>query len=79
MDGWVQACANGRVGCMGGFIDGYGWFYGMGGFIDGWVYGMGGFMEWVGLWNWWVGCRNGKVVMYNFGGGPRGDPLFQAF
>ncbi len=31
--GWVQACSNGRV-------------VGMGGFIDGWVYGMGG---WVGL------------------------------
>ena len=24
-NGWVQACANGRVGGMGGFIDGYGW------------------------------------------------------
>jgi hypothetical protein len=33
VDGWVQACANGRVGCMGGFIDGYGWFYGMGGIV----------------------------------------------
>ncbi len=33
--------------------------------------GMGGFIH---------GCRNCKYsLMYNFGGGPRGDPLFTAF
>ena len=53
--GWVQACANGRVGGMGGFIHGYGWFYGMGAEIV------------------------SSIVMYNFGVGPRGDPLFTAF
>ena len=37
--GWVETCGNGRVGCMGGFIDGVG----MGGFIDG--VGMGGFIN----------------------------------
>ena len=40
---------------MGGFIDGYGWFYGMGAEIE------------------------SSTVMYNFGVGPRGDPLFTAF
>ena len=36
VNGWVEACANGQVGCMGGL---YGWcrYGGMGGFIDGWV------------------------------------------
>ena len=53
--GWVEACANGQVGCMGGLID---------------VVGMGG----------WVGAEMvSSIVMYNFGGGPRGDPLFTAF
>ena len=41
--GWVESCANRRVGCMGGFIDGVG----MGGFIDG--EGMGGFIDGVGM------------------------------
>ena len=66
--GWVEACANGQVGCMGGFID---------------VVGMGG---WVGLQKLitflggWVGAEMvSSIVMYNFGGGPRGDPLFTAF
>ena len=37
MNGWVEACANGQVGCMGGLID----VVGMGGleeWVDGWVY-----------------------------------------
>ena len=47
MNGWVEACANGQVGCMGGLID----VVGMGGLID--VVGMGGFIH---------GYRNGNVV-----------------
>ena len=40
----------------------------VGGLID--VVGMGG----------WVGAEMvSSIVMYNFGGGPRGDPLFTAF
>ena len=34
VNGWVEACANGQVGCMGGLID---------------VVGMGGWVVWVGL------------------------------
>ena len=34
MNRWVEACANGQVGCMGGLIDGV---------------GMGGWVVWVGL------------------------------
>ena len=33
--GWVEACANGQVGCMGGLID---------------VVGMGGLEEWLQKW-----------------------------
>ncbi len=33
--GWVEACANGQVGCMGGLIDGV---------------GMGGLEEWLQKW-----------------------------
>ena len=47
MNGWVEACANGQVGCMGGLID----VVGMGGWVGG--VGMGGFIH---------GCRNGNVV-----------------
>ena len=55
MNGWIEACANGQVGCMGGLID---------------VVGMGGC----------IGAEMvSSIVMYNFGGGPRGDPLFTAF
>ena len=50
--GWVEACANGQVGCMGG--------------LHGWVA--------------WVGVEMvSSIVMYNFGGGPRGDPMNLAF
>ena len=31
LNGWVQACSNGRVGGMGGFME----------WVDGWVYGRG--------------------------------------
>ena len=48
MNGWVEACANGQVGCMGGLID----VVGMGGFIDG--VGMGGFIDGVGMGGWVV-------------------------
>ena len=37
MNGWVEACANGQVGCMGGLIDGVG--------MGGWVGCMGGFIH----------------------------------
>jgi hypothetical protein len=43
VNGWVEACENGRVGCRYGGIDGcrYGWIEG---WVDGW---MGGFVVWV--------------------------------
>ncbi len=38
---------------------------------------MGGLGVWVGL---FMGAEiESSTVMYNFGGGPRGDPLFTAF
>ena len=52
MNGWVQACANGRVGSR----------YCLQGGCIGFVTEM-------------VSSR----VMYNFGGGPRGDPMNLAF
>ena len=47
---------------------------------------MGGLGVWVGLQKLitflggWVGAEMvSSIVMYNFGGGPRGDPWFTAF
>ena len=47
---------------------------------------MGRLVVWVGLQKLitflggWVGAEMvSSIVMYNFGGGPRGDPLFTAF
>jgi hypothetical protein len=65
---------------------GYGW---MGGWVDGWTRDMGGFANVDNVFG-SIYCLQGgciglvtemvsSIVMYNFGVGPRGDPLFTAF
>jgi hypothetical protein len=63
LHGWVQICANGRVGWMGGFakVDNvFGWMYCLQGGCIGFV-------------------TEKVTVMYNLGDGPRGDPMNLAF
>jgi hypothetical protein len=53
---------------------------GLGGWVGLWNGWVGGFLEWVDGWVYGMGTEiETSSLMYNFGGGPRGDPLFLAF